>query len=274
MGAVHAETLNLAPLIDAAGKQPQLGSLGLTALTFEGLDMMFPMEDMPKDAPGGRLGHLVISPITVTASYDGAFPVKGEMTLKGMSVELPANSKNAAQMKAFGIDKVQMDAHAASTCDKGAKTCKISDFTLNFPNLASLTLTGNIANVPTDLVPGDKDAALGVVMQEQIADIQLKVVNTGLYEKSLAFYAATQHANAAMTKAALPAMAMMVPQMVGDPVAGKKLGDALMAFLKQPKSIQVSLKANGAPVAIGDLVADPQPAAIFKKLTLDASANQ
>ena len=273
MGAVHAETLNFAPFLDNPDN-PHFSGLGLTAFTFEGLDMMAPLEEMPKDAPGGRLMHVVVSPISFTASYDGTFPVKGEGTIKGVSVELPPNSENAAQMKAFGLDKVQFDVHVASTCDKAAKTCKLSDFTINVDKLASLTVTGNVANVPTAIDPADKDATMAAFMAEQIADLQVKLVDAGLYDKAVAFAAATKHASPAVMKASLPAMAMMVPQFVGDPVAGKKLAEALSTFLQKPKSLQVSVKANGAPVAISALVAEPDPSAIFKKLTLDAVANQ
>jgi hypothetical protein len=273
-GALHAENLNFAPLMDAAEHKKQFGGMGLTTLTFEGLDMQFPIEEMPKDAPGGRLGHLVVGPITVNAAYDGEFPIKSELTFKGVTLQFPDSAPEAKQLKAFGVDKVQIDSHIASTCDKAAKTCNLTDFTLNLPNLASLTLTGNFANMPTDLSAGDKDAALGALMQEQIADVQIKFVNAGLYEKATDYMAASKHMSGQMMRSGMPMMAMMVPQMLGDPATGKKVGDALNAFFKEPKSLTFSLKSKGAPVAISDLASSPDPTDILKKVTLDAAADK
>ena len=177
-------------------------------------------------------------------------------------------------MKSFGLDKVQVDIHGASTCDKAAKTCAIVDGTYNVANLVSLSVTGDLANWPMAIDTGDKDAAMAAMMQVQIADLQVKLVNFGLYEKGTDFAAASKHMSGQMLRSSMPMMAMMVPQMIGDPVAGKKVGDALNAFFKDPKSLTISLKAKGAPVAISDLVANPSPAAIFGKLTLDASADK
>ena len=273
-GALHAENLNFASALDAAEHKRKLGTMGLTALTFEGLDMQVPMEEMPKDAPGGRLTHVTVGPVAVSATYDGEFPTKSDIAVKGVTVQLPDASPEGKQLKAFGVDKVQIDAHIASTCDKAAKTCNLSDFTLNLPNLGAITLTGNFGNMPTDLSGAGKDAAVGALMQEQIADLQLKFVNAGLYEKATDFAAASKHMSGQMMRAGMPMMAMMVPQMLGDPDAGKKVGDALNAFFKDPKSLTVSLKAKGAPVAISDLAASPNPADIFKKMSLDASAGK
>ena len=80
--------------------------------------------------------------------------------------------------------------------------------------------------------------------------------------------------DADMLKASLPAMTAMVPEALGDPAAGKKLASALQAFLKDPKSLQVSLKANGAPVPVSDLTSISNPADIFKKFSFDAVANK
>ena len=273
-GALHAENLNLGPLMDAVEHKKHFGGTGLTSLTFEGLDMQFPLEDMPKDAPGGRLGHITVGQIAFKATYDGDLPIKSDVSVKGIVVQFPDGSKEAAGLKSFGLDKVQVDFHGASTCDKAAKTCAIADVTYNVANLVSLSVTGDFANWPIAIDTGDKASAMAAMMQVQVADLQIKLVNSGLYEKGTDFAAASKHMSGQMLRSSMPMMAMMVPQMIGDPVAGKKVGDALNAFFKDPKSLTISIKAKGAPVAISDLVANPSPAAIFGKLTLDASADK
>jgi hypothetical protein len=274
IGALHIESLDLASALDPTAKNKSLSAAGVTALTLAGADLSVPDEQMPKDAPGGRLIHIVVAPIDFTATYDGSFPVKSELTLKGVTVSLAPGSAEDAQMKAFGVDKVQMDAHFASTCDKAAKSCDISDITLNFPNLGSLVLTGAVSNVPTEIASGDSNALMTAMMQESVGALSLKFANAGIYDKIVTFYAKAQNMDADMLKASLPAMTAMVPQALGDPAAGKKLAEALQAFLKDPKSLQVSLKATGGPVPISDISSTANPADLFKKFSFDAAANQ
>ena len=274
IGALHVESLNLASALDQTTKNKSLGAAGVTALTLDSADLSVPDEQIPKDAPGGRLIHVVVAPIAFAATYDGSFPVKTELTFKGITVSLPPGSAEDGQMKAFGIDKVEMNAHVATTCEKASKACDIADFTFNFPNLGSLVLTGNLANVPTDLASGDSDALMGALMQEQIGALSLKFANAGIFDKVVAFYAKSQNMDADMLKASLPAMTAMVPQALGDPAAGKKLAEALQAFLKDPKSLQVSFKATGAPVPISEISSTANPADLFKKFSFDAVANK
>jgi hypothetical protein len=274
IGALHIESLDLAAALDQTKKSKSLGAAGVTALTLDSADFSVPDEQMPKDAPGGRLIHVVVAPIAFAASYDGSFPTKTDLTFKGITFTPPAGSDEATQMKGFGVEKVEMNAHVASACDKSAKTCDISDLTFNFPNLGSLVLTGNLGNVPTELASTDSDALMGALMQETIGELHLKFANAGIYDKVVGFYAKSQNMDADMLKASLPAMTAMVPQALGDPAAGKKLAGALQAFLKDPKSLTVSLKATGAPVPVSELASLANPADLFKKFSFDATANK
>ena len=92
-GALHAENVNFGPLMDAVEHKKHFGGTGLTLLTFEGLDMQFPLEDMPKGAPGGRLGHVTVGPVAFNATYDGELPIKSDASVKGIVVQFPDGSK-------------------------------------------------------------------------------------------------------------------------------------------------------------------------------------
>jgi len=274
IGAFHAENANFSKLIKASGSAGGgFSGLGLTALSFQGADLQIPL-DSEGGAASGKLMHLVVQPLTMSANYDGDFPSKFDVAFQGLTISFPSDSTQGAALKAFGYDSVQVLLHGSSTCDKGAKTCTLSELTIDSPNALSLSLSGTIGNVQTNVDSSDPSAAMTQALSQTLSSVQLKVVNSGLVEKGIAFYAAQKHMQPAAVKAQLAPMTAMIPMMLGDPAVGSKLANALSTFIATPKSLTLVVKAKGAPVPFSDFATLSNPAELLQKVSIDAVANQ
>jgi hypothetical protein len=61
--------------------------------------------------------------------------------------------------------------------------------------------------------------------------------------------------------------------MGGDP-ASLKIAESLGAFVREPKSLNVALKAKGAPVRFSDAPALADPSAFLGRVDLSVTANR
>ena len=274
-GKLHVEGIDLSAGL-AAMQQGAQGLAGshVSDLAFEGLDMTFPDAQTPKGAPGGNLAHIVVGAVTMHSEGDPNYPTKTVFDLADAKVTFPPASKAGASLKAFGYDSFEVKAHADGACVKADKTCHIGSYKFEWPGALALGFTGDVGNVnPPDPAAG-KNASMQAMLKMTIGAFAMRIDNSGFVEKALAYAAAQKHVAPAAMKGQLMQMTAMIPMMLGGPATGKKLGDAVSAFLAAPKNLSVSIKAKGAPVAIGDLGSISSPAQALAKFSLDASANQ
>ncbi|MBV1703758.1 MAG: hypothetical protein KGI57_07025 [Hyphomicrobiales bacterium] len=274
-GKLHVEGIDLSSSLAAMqGGAQGLAGARVSDLKFDGLDATFPDAQTPKGAPGGNLAHLVVGAVTAHRDYDGDYPTKGTFDVADAKITFPPASKAGASLKAFGYDAFEVKMHGEGACTKADKACHLDGFKVDWPGAIALAFSGDFGNVTTPDPAGGKDAQMKAMMAETIGALGIRIDNSGFVEKALAFAAAQKHTNAAALKGQLMQMTAMIPMMLGDPETGKKLGDAVSAFLAAPKNLSVTVKAKGAPVAIGDLKSISSPAQALAKFSLDAQANQ
>ena len=80
--------------------------------------------------------------------------------------------------------------------------------------------------------------------------------------------------NAPTLAAHLPRTRGLLPMLMGGDPASLKIAESLGAFVREPKSLTVSLKAKGAPVRFSDAPALADPSSFLDRVELNVSANR
>ena len=242
--------------------------------TFQGADFTVVDKETPAGAPGGNLMHFKLGPGSATASFDGDLFRKTQGEVQSLLIEFPKASKAGQGLAAFGYEKLDIGFKVNMSYDPATKKIAVDDYTITGVNAGALTIKAQLGSIDPAAFTGDKDAKVKALMGGDISSVSLRFVNNGLAEKGLAFAGAMQKKSPDALKGELSAMAKgFLPNVLG-PDAGKKLGDAIAAFLASPKSLAIDVKAKGAPLKFGDLANVKGPQDVLPKLDIGAVANQ
>ncbi len=270
VAAAHVGPLDLGKAADADGWVRTIAALGVTAIAIEGFDN----GQGDPSAPEATIAHLRIGQMLFSAAYDGLLPIMAEATVKDVTMSIPPGDGKRDSFVAAGLDKSKADAHFASSCDARARTCKLSDLSLGLAGLGSLAFSGDLANMPERLDDSSADAALASFADVAIADAEAKFANVTLFDKVLQFYADSKGVNSAVLRAEFPGKLDAFPEAVGDdPKGGRKIAEALKAFLKDPRNLTVSLRAKGLPVPVAEILATSNAQGLGAKMRIEAIAN-
>jgi hypothetical protein len=269
-GALLLEDADLAEILKATGGGAGAPKGRLGHLTWQGVDIIAPDDKAP-----GKTMHVAFGSFELKSDYDGDVMKKGSTTLKGLIVEPAPGSDFANQLASLGYSKIEMGAAIGAHYEAGAKTLSLEQFTIEGVQMGSLGLKANFGDIDPILFTGDEDARMQALMGGSIASLEIKLVNSGLFEKTLAFYAKQQGTTAdALKQQVAAAAAQMVPVLLGGAPESLKVATEAQKFIDTPKNLTVSLKAKGAPLKAADFMGAGDPTAVFSKVDISAVANQ
>lgn len=267
-GALLLEDADLSEVlkITGGGGAPK-GRLG--HLIWQGVDIVIPDDKTP-----GKSIHVAFGSFELKNDYDGDVMKQGSTTLHGLLVEPAPGSEFAAELASLGYSKIEMGAAIGAHYEAGAKTLSLDQFTIEGAQMGSVGLKANFADIEPALFTGDDGARMQALLGGSIASLEIKLVNSGLFEKALAFYAKQQGATPEALKQQIAATAaQMAPLMLGGTPDSLKVAVEAQKFINAPKNLTVSLKAKGAPLKAADFMAG-DPSAILSKVDISAVANQ
>jgi hypothetical protein len=271
-GPLRLEDADLAEVLkatDSAPDNPVKGRLG--HLTWEGVDIVTPDEKVH-----GQTIHLAFASFELKSDYDGDVVKQGSTTLKGFVLEPAPGSEFAAQLGALGYSKLEMAAAIGAHYDASAKSLSLENFTIEGVQMGSVGLKAHFGDIDPALFTGDQDERLQALFGGSIASLELKLVNAGMFEKAIAFYAKQQGASPdAVKQQVAAATTQMVPMLLGGSADSLKVAAEAEKFINSPKNLTVSVKAKGDPLKASDFMsAAGDPTAILGKLDISAVANQ
>ncbi|MDH7795636.1 MULTISPECIES: hypothetical protein [unclassified Beijerinckia] len=208
-------------------------------------------------------------------TYDDGLPVTMKAEIKNATFEPAKGSEMAQSFAQFGYDKIDMGMTVAGAYDLAKKAFTLSDYTLSGVNAGQLTLTGLFGNIDRTALVGDRMARLSGLMQGNVSEFTVRFANQGLFDKALSYYATTVNRAPADIKAEWASAATgMLPMLLGGDPSALKLAEAVNVFLRDPKSLTVTLKGKNGPVSFMEATQIKDPATFMQKVGVTATANQ
>jgi hypothetical protein len=270
-GALVLEDADLAEVLKATGAPDEAAQNGrIGHMKWESVDIVAP----DKESGPGKTVHIAFGSFELTSDYDGDMLKKGSTVLKGLVIEPAPGSEFANNLSTLGYSRLELGAVIGAHYEADGKVLSLDDLTLEGAQMGSLGLKAHFGDVDPSLMSGDKSARMQALFGCSIAALEVKIVNAGLFEKAVAYYAKQQGVTPDALKQQISAAAVqMVPVMLGGDPSALKVASEAQKFIAQPKNLTISIKAKGDPLKAADFMGG-DPSAITSKLDISATANQ
>lgn len=275
-GPIVLENGDFSSLLQAALKGDILdGVAKLGAFSWTGFQMLVPDKDVPRTAVGGNQYMIGLGALKGSTTYAGEVPLKTLGVVEGLTFAAPQTSEAGRMLASFGYDKLAIGMTFDGTYDPVKMTYVLRDYTLSGVGVGLVKFTGIFGALEPKAFIGEGSARADALSNANMSALALNYVDSGLFNKALSYYASTVGKN---TEAVRSEWAMLVtgllPMLMGGDPASLKIAESLGAFVREPKSLNVSLKAKGAPVRISDAPGMADPTAFLDRVELIVTANR
>ena len=251
--------------------QEALQKARLGALTWSGIDIVAPDTS---ETPAKTM-HLSIGSLEIHSDYAGDLFRQGSTKAIGLVFEPAPDSSAGKSLASVGYAKIALSASVAASYKADAKTLSLDDFAIDGVDMGSIALKANFSDVAPALFGADEAGRMQALYESGVISLELKLVNAGLFEKALAFYAKQQGEDPeALKKQAAAAVGQMAPLLLGGDAAALKAAAEAQKFIQSPKNLTIALKAKSGALKAADFMAMSDPTAFASKVEIAATANQ
>jgi hypothetical protein len=273
-GALIVENANLADALGAAKDPKQISPLNHVGhISWEGIDLTVP--ETGADAGPDHTIHVALGSIDVRNNYDGDILKNGETTIKGLLVEPSQGSELANNLATLGYKRIQANAHVAVRYDSGAKKLSIDDFTIDGADAGALGVKVDFADIDPALFGSDSSARIGALTGGAISGLEVKFVNAGIFEKSLAYFAEQEKTTPEDLKKQWAAAAgQMLPAVLGGDPSALKVAAEAQKFIAAPTNLTIAVHAKSGAFKFSDAMGAADPMSLIAKLDIAAVANK
>jgi hypothetical protein len=213
--------------------------------------------------------------VRAATDYAGDVPTKAVANFNGLYFYAPPGSSIGKTLASFGYDRVEFGLNFDGAFNPATKSFTLTDYSITGLNAGSLSLSGSFADVDATIFTSNNADRLAALMKGRISGVNLRYVDSGLFEKALAYYAASQGKNVSAVRKEWSMMIVgVLPMLMGGDPAALKLSEALGAFVNQPKSLAISLKGKNGPVGMADLMRFTDPMFLLRQVEITAVANR
>lgn len=275
-GPIVLENGDFSSLLAAALNGEVLdGVAKLGSFSWSGFQLLMPDKDVPRTAVGGNQYMIGLGALKGSTTYAGEIPLKTLGVLEGLTFAAPQTSEAGRMLASFGYEKLDLGMTFDGIYDPAKMTYALSDYTVSGAGAGVLKFSGAFGGLEPKAFIGIGDEREAALSRGNMSALALNYVDRGLFNKALNYYASTVGKN---TESVRTEWAMLVtgllPMLMGGDPASLKIADSLGSFVREPKSLNVSLKAKGDPVRFSDAPALADPAAFLDRVELSVSANK
>jgi hypothetical protein len=271
-GALHLDGLDIAQLLaddDPASAPPPPSRL--VGMTLAGLDIVAPD---PENAPGQTI-HVAIGSIEQHDEYAGAAIKQADVKAAGIVLEPSPGSDAGKSLASLGYSKIELAMTIGAKYQADSKTFALENLAIDGAQMGSLGLKADFTDVSPQLFGADSAGRMQALFDAGVASLEIKLVNGGMFEKALAYYAKQQGLSPDKLRAQWSAMVgQMAPVMLGGSPAGLALGAEAQKFVAEPKTLTISAKVKSGALKASDFLAISDPAEFVGKLDISAAANR
>ena len=271
-GALRMQGLDLADALKAISAPKEAAPKGrLSHLTWESIDIVAPDT---QSGPGKTI-HLALASAEVNSSYDGDTLKQGTTKLTGLIVEPSPNSEFGKNLAELGYSKLELSMVIGAEYQAAAKKFSLDELTIEGAQMGSIRMKANFGDIDPALFGSDQSARMAALVGCSISSLEIKVVNSGLFEKALALVAKQQGVSADALKQQWSAMTgQMAPLLLGGDPSALKVAAETQKFIDAPSNLTVAVKAKAGALKATDFMAMSDPSAFVKKVDIVAVANQ
>jgi hypothetical protein len=235
--------------------------------------------DVPdEDNPGSRIKASVGAFALTLASYLNGIPTDILLTASNIAADLPADSddEQIRQLLDLGVTSIDAGFTLDASWNEATSTIALDEVSVTGADLASVMLSGTIANAGQALFALDENEALAAAMGLAISHLKLDIADAGLSDIILASVAAEQGSDPATMRPIFAGLAEgTVIGLLAGAAEAQKVGGALNSFVSgSAKYLTIEMTAKSAPgLGLGDFIAaESDPTSLIGKVIMDASA--
>ena len=246
---------------------------------FEGLSFSDVVVDIPDpDVDGERIAASIGSFDLTLGSYFNGIPTDVLTTASHIVVDLPESTgdEQLQQLIDLGITSVDTGFTVDASWSEVEDTITIDELSMTGADLATVALSGTLANATETLFSLDENEALAAAMGVAIRSLKLDIDDAGLSDIILARISADQGSDPATMRPVYAGLAEgTIIGMLAGAAEAQKVGSAISAFISgKAKHLTIDMTSK-EPQGLGMMdfmAAEDDPTALIGKVTIDATA--
>ncbi|MBV9633953.1 MAG: hypothetical protein JOZ40_04935, partial [Methylobacteriaceae bacterium] len=190
--------------------------------------------------------------------------------------DVPANS-TSSEIKSLiemGYPKLDLSAKMDLAWNEAAKELRLKELSLTGADMGTVSIGGLLGNVTKDAFVGEPAAMRRADLAILAKQAEVRIENTGLFEKVMAFAAkTTQKSTDEVRQYFAASVSRTIAERLGNGSGAQSIAGAVGKFIAQPKSLRISATAaQGLGAADIKLLDDPK--ALLDRLDIAASADE
>ena len=178
----------------------------------------------------------------------------------------------AASLGILGYTRLDLGVTSAAHYDSSAKTLAIDDLSFTGDKMGSFGLKANFGDIGPEVFAADNDARMAGLMGASISALEVKFVNSGLFEKAVGYFADQQKMTPeAMKKQWTEVAGQMLPAVLGGSPPALNLAGAAQKFIASPTSLTIAVKPKSGALKFTDAMALADPSTMLSKIDIVAT---
>ncbi|SFV31088.1 hypothetical protein SAMN05216456_1228 [Devosia crocina] len=246
---------------------------------FEGFALSDLSVDIPDpDVDGERIVADVDAFDLTLGGYINGIPSVLDTSATGIRVQLPEDGgdEQLQQLVSLGITDIDAGFRVAASWNAGTSSIDVEEISLSGVDLATVVLSGTLANATEALFSSDENEAMMAGLALAVKTLNLDITDAGLSDIILAIAAAEQGADPATLRPVFAGLAegTIIGVMAGAADAAN-LGSAINRFVSgAAKSLSIGIEAKNDPglSMIDFAAAEEDPTVLIDKVNITATA--
>jgi hypothetical protein len=282
IGGFALRGLNFKQAVDARAKGAMSGEMPDPrdlAPTVDQILLTGLAADIPAIGEGNAAGRtrdkFQVARIEFTGSdYMRDMPSAATAAIDHVTFDVEPGEREIGFINDLGYSKVDASAQLAARWVPATQEYRVDDVSVVSAGMGSVSFKASFGNVSKDLFNGDLPVAQAALFAIVAKEMDLRIENTGLFEKALMLAARTSNRTPDQKRGELIRLvAGQVPDALRESPLANAVVDAVVKFISQPKSLHINAKSDSG-VGAADVMGAKDPAALLSKVELTVSANE
>ncbi len=210
-------------------------------IAIEGLDFDAMVKADPADP--SKLQRLKMSlgkAALIVRKWSNLMPISFSNTVENLFMQPDPTDPSFAQMRAVGIDKIDMSYAIAVDYDETAQRLTLENLGFDMAQIGKFAIKGTIENIPPETFSGDPAAAQMAMALAAVKSLDIEVTDSGAIALGLAQQSAQTGMPAEQLREQMVAMPLAaLPQVLGQSQKVMDLASALSAFMKSGGTLKI-----------------------------------